>query len=99
MSGTTPSNPPASGSGTSGSSGPSLPPVSATRLKAAAAAPLTTTHGAHLETRTSQNWTVCSGVISAILQLNEGAAILSHDPCPSPAPADDWGAIQKKSKP
>ncbi|KAN0129951.1 hypothetical protein V8E53_012277 [Lactarius tabidus] len=98
MSGNTPSNPPASGSTTSGGGGSTLPPVSAARLKAAASSSFSTPPGTHLETLTGQNWNVWSGVISAILQLNEVDPILVYDTCPSPVDSDDWGAIQKKSK-
>ncbi|KAN0141974.1 hypothetical protein V8E53_000436 [Lactarius tabidus] len=98
MSGNTPRNPPASGSTTSGGGGSTLPPVSAARLKATASSSFSTPPGTHLETLTGQNWNVWSGVISAILQLNEVDPILVYNTCPSPVDSDDWGTIQKKSK-
>ena len=54
--------------------------------------------GTHLEVLTGQNWNVWSGVLSAILQINEVDPILFHNTCPSPVDADDWASVQKKSK-
>jgi hypothetical protein len=54
--------------------------------------------GTHLEVLTGPNWNVWSGVLSAILQINEVDSILVHDTCPSPVDRDDWSSVQKKSK-
>ncbi len=54
--------------------------------------------GTHLEALTGQNWNVWSGVLSAILELNEVDSILSYDSVPSGVDQDDWSSIQKKTK-
>jgi len=96
MSGTNPT--PASGSG-SGGSGPTQKPskVSATRIKAAAASAFTVPSGTHLEALSGQNWSVWSGTIGALLQLNEVEDILTHDTSPSGVNADEWSSIQRKT--
>src|SRR6266571_1204144 len=96
MSGTNPT--PASGSG-SGGSGPTQKPskVSATRIKAAAASAFTVPSGTHLEALSGQNWSVWSGTIGALLQLNEVEDILTHDTSPSGVDADEWSSIQRKT--
>ena len=96
MSGTNPT--PASGSG-SGGSGPTQKPskVSAMRIKAAAASTFTVPSGTHLEALSGQNWSVWSGTIGALLQLNEVEDILTHDTSPSGVNADEWSSIQRKT--
>ncbi len=93
---------PTSGTGTTGGGGGSskapLPSVSAGRLKTAASSPFTMPPGTHLEALTGQNWNVWSGVLSAILELNEVDSILSYDSVPSGVDQDDWSSIQKKTK-
>ena len=107
MSSGTPSVPPVppSGSGSSGSGGPSgggssssSNPVSAARIKAAANSILYMPSGTQLEVLSGHNWSSWSGVFTALLQLNEVDAILSHATLPSRVDADDWASIQKKAK-
>src|SRR6266702_208545 len=96
MSSTNPT--PASGSG-SGGSGPTQKPskVSAMRIKAAAASTFTVPSGTHLEALSGQNWSVWSGTIGVLLQLNEVEDILTHDTSPSGVDADKWSSIQRKT--
>ena len=54
--------------------------------------------GTSLEALSGQNWNVWSGVLTAILQLNEVDSILTHDSCPTGVDADDWASVQKKTK-
>ena len=108
MSGNPPSNPPSSGgtgssgSGTGGSAGasstPSNPPVSAAQIKTAAANTFVMPPGTHLEVLTGQNWNVWSGVLCAILQINEVDSLLNYEAAPSSVDKDDWSSVQKKSK-
>jgi hypothetical protein len=93
-SGNTPTNPPTGGTG----GGPTLPTVSAARIKAASNSTFSMPLGTTLEVLSGQNWSVWSGVITAILQLNEVDAILTHKTCPAGVNEDDWGSVQKKTK-
>jgi hypothetical protein len=54
--------------------------------------------GSHLEALSGQNWNLWSGVLSAILQLNEVDSILTHSTTPTGVDADDWASVQKKTK-
>src|SRR6266702_1891821 len=44
------------------------------------------------------NWSLWSGVFTALLQLNEVDAILFHATLPSGVDPDDWASVQKKAK-
>ena len=106
MSSGTPSAPPAppsgTGTGTTGSSGGGSSsgsnPVSAARIKTAAASVLYMPSGTQLEVLSGQNWSSWSGVLTALLQLNEVDAVLTHDTLPSGVDPDDWASVQKKTK-
>ena len=54
--------------------------------------------GTHLEVLNYQNWNDWSGVLCAILQINEVDSLLNHDLVPSQVDKDDWNLVQKKSK-
>src|SRR6266571_3626229 len=96
MSSGTPSAPPAppsgTGTGTGGSGGggssSSSNPVSAARIKMAAASILYMPSGTKLEVLSGHNWSSWSGVFTALLQLNDVDAILTHDTLPSGVDAD-----------
>ncbi len=106
MSSGTPSAPPAppsgTGTGTGGSGGggssSSSNPVSAARIKMAAASILYMPSGTKLEVLSGHNWSSWSGVFTTLLQLNDVDAILTHDTLPSGVDADDWASVQKKTK-
>ena len=104
MSGITPSagSSGSSGSGTGGSAGASSTlthlPVSAARIKTAATTTFVMPPGTHLEVLNGQNWNVWSGVLCAILQINEVDSLLDYDSVPSQVDKDDWNSVQKKSK-
>ena len=104
MSGITPSagSSGGSGSGTGGSAGASSTlthlPVSAARIKTAATTTFVMPPGTHLEVLNGQNWNVWSGVLCAILQINEVDSLLNYDSVPSQVDKDDWNSVQKKSK-
>src|ERR1700721_2760147 len=92
-----------SGFGTTGNAGPSgagptLPPVSAARIKAASNSNFSMPPGTTLEALTGQNWSVWSAVMTAILQLNEVDSILTHDTLPTGVDKDDWDSVQKRTK-
>lgn len=72
--------------------------MSAARIKAAASSIFTMPFGINLEALSGQNWNTWSGVLTALLQLNEVDDILVHDTCPSGVDADDWASVQKKTK-
>src|ERR1700677_4057777 len=100
MASNTPTQPPsgASGSGTGGTTGgPTLPAVSAARIKAAASSNLSIPSGTTLDVLSGQNWNAWSGVLCAILQFLDVDSILTHDTCPSGVDAEDWSTIQKKT--
>jgi hypothetical protein len=78
--------------------GPSLPPVSAARLKAAAASTFAMPPGTQLYILSGPNWSTWSGIFSAFLQLNDIDDILVHETLPSGVDSDDWNFIQKKAK-
>ncbi len=106
MSSGTPSAPPAppsgTGTGTTGSSGGGSSsgsnPVLAVHIKTAAASVLYMPSGTQLEVLSGQNWSLWSGVLTALLQLNEVDAVLTHDTLPSGVDPDDWASVQKKTK-
>src|SRR6266571_1826076 len=106
MSSGTPSAPPAPPSGTGtgsggsggGGSSSSSNPVSAARIKTAAGSILYMPSGTQLEILSGPNWSSWSGVFTALLQLNDIDAILTHDTLPSGVDADDWASVQKKTK-
>ena len=54
--------------------------------------------GTNLPALTGQNWNLWSGILTAILQLNEVDSILSYNSCPSGVDGEDWGSVQKKTK-
>src|SRR6266702_5834640 len=83
--------------GASSSSGPTLPNVSASHMKTAAASTFSMPPGTNLEVLSGQNWPVWSGVLKAILQLNDIDTILHYSTLPSGVDTDDWEAIQKKT--
>ncbi len=83
--------------GASGSSGPTLPSVSASHMKTAAASTFSMPLGTNLEVLSGQNWLVWSGVLKAILQLNDVDAILHYSTLPSGVNTDNWETIQKKT--
>jgi hypothetical protein len=95
MSSGTPSTAP---SASSKGVGPSLPPVSAARIKAAAASTFAMPPGTQLEILSGPNWNAWSGLFSAFLQLNDIDDILTHETLPSGVDSDDWNSIQKKAK-
>jgi len=78
--------------------GPSLPPISAARIKAAAAGTFTMPPGTQLVILSGPNWNTWSGIFSALLQLNDVDDILVHDILPSGVDSEDWNSIQKKMK-
>ena len=78
--------------------GPSIPPVSAARIKAAASSVFIMPPGTQLEVLSGLNWNTWSGVFQALLQLNDVDDILKHDSLPSGVDSDDWNSIQKKTK-
>ena len=82
---------------TSGSA-PTLPTVSAARIKSAAAGNFTMPPGTVLAALTGQNWNIWSGILTAILQLNEVDPILYHTTLPTGVDQDDWDSVQKKTK-
>src|SRR6266702_154738 len=106
MSSGTPSAPPAPPSGTStgtsgsGGGGSSLSsnPVSATHIKMAAGSILYMPSGTQLKVLSGYNWSLWSGVFTALLHLNEVDAILFHTTLPSRVNPDDWASVQKKAK-
>jgi hypothetical protein len=95
MSSGTPSTAP---SASSKGVGPSLPPVSAARIKAATASTFAMPPGTQLEILSGPNWSTWSGIFSAFLQLNDIDDILTHETLPSGVDSDDWNSIQKKAK-
>jgi hypothetical protein len=78
--------------------GPSLPPVSAARIKAAAASTFAMPPGTQLNILSGPNWSTWSRIFSAFLQLNDIDDILTHETLPSGVDSDDWNSIQKKAK-
>ena len=94
MSTNTPNTPTAGGS----AAGSSHPPVSAARIKAAATGHFTLPPGTALEALTGQNWNTWSGILTAILQLNEVDPILYHATVPTGVDKEDWQSVQKKTK-
>ncbi len=106
MSSGTPSVPPAppsgTGTGTTSSSGGGSSsgsnPISAAHIKTAVASVLYMPSGTQLEVLSGQNWSLWSGVLTALLQLNEVDTILTHDTLPSRVDPDDWASVQKKTK-
>jgi hypothetical protein len=78
--------------------GPSLPPVSATHIKAATASTFAMPPGTQLNILSGPNWSTWSGIFSAFLQLNDINDILTHETLPSGVDSDDWNSIQKKAK-
>jgi hypothetical protein len=95
MSSGTPSTAP---SASSKGVGPSFPPVSAARIKAAAASTFAMPPGTQLNILSGPNWSTWSGIFSAFLQLNDIDDILTHETLPSGVDSDDWNSIQKKAK-
>jgi hypothetical protein len=78
--------------------GPSLPPISAACLKAAAASTFTMPPGTQLGILSGPNWNTWSGIFLAFLQLNDIDDILMHETLLSGVDSDDWNSIQKKTK-
>jgi len=70
----------------------------AARIKTAAGSILYMPSGTQLEVLSGYNWSLWSGVFTALLQLNEVDAILSHTAIPSGVDPDDWASVQKKAK-
>ena len=93
-----PTSAPAAPTGASGGGSPSLPTVSAVRIKTAASGNFTLPPGTALAALTGQNWNVWSGTLTAILQLNEVDPILYHTTLPTGVDQEDWDSVQKKTK-
>jgi len=66
-------------------------------MKTAAASTFSMPLGTNLEVLSGQNWLVWSGVLKAILQLNDVDAILHYSTLPSGVNTDNWETIQKKT--